>query len=432
MKHLLKISLPIASLFFILSTHQAQAASDLVLHLTDTPTYVQNYLSTLPGETVFKQDITIPASVVASLQNSQGGLAQPAFFQNNSGSLDGFIKDSFAHDAATPAKPSPELANFLLTNVAPALKETHAEDATWEEKDGRVINFNPGQVGTSYSLLHILYDVEKAIKNNQTELTISPVSVSPSHSLADSNSYGITTLIARGVSDFTGSSKNRTTNVRVGTSKYKGIIIPAGKIFSFNSMLGDIDAKNGWAPEIVIKGKDLVPEFGGGICQVSTTFFRAALNAGFEIDERHNHAFAVNHYAPQGTDATIYTGSTDFKFTNNSNTSVMIWPYMVGTHLVFDIYGQPDGRTIQVDQPVRYDIVGNGAFKTSLKRTVTLTSGKVINDNIKSNYRPASEFTSTTTAVEPPKPQTPPPTPAEPTAPQPTTPDPTLPTAPTT
>jgi vancomycin resistance protein YoaR len=80
-------------------------------------------------------------------------------------------------------------------------------------------------------------------------------------------------------------------------------------------------------PELVIKKEGTVPEFGGGLCQVSSTAFRAAMNGGLPITQRRNHAYAVQYYAPQGTDATIYPGVVDLKFINDTPGDILIWAF---------------------------------------------------------------------------------------------------------
>ena len=79
----------------------------------------------------------------------------------------------------------------------------------------------------------------------------------------------------------------------------------------------------------------------------------------------------------------------------------MIWTHIEGNNLTFDIYGKPDGRTVDVQKPTRYDVTSYGTFKTALNRKVTLASGEVREDTIRSTYRPAAEFSRTDTAKEP-------------------------------
>jgi hypothetical protein len=102
----------------------------------------------------------------------------------------------------------------------------------------------------------------------------------------------------------------------------------------------------GYTPELVILKDKTVPEYGGGLCQVSSTAFRAALNSGFPILERSNHAYPVTYYYPIGTDATIYLPKPDFRFKNDSPGHLLIQTSVVGNTLKFEFYGTKTGRTV--------------------------------------------------------------------------------------
>ncbi|AKM84984.1 MAG: VanW family protein [candidate division Kazan bacterium GW2011_GWA1_50_15] len=179
-----------------------------------------------------------------------------------------------------------------------------------------------------------------------------PVTVTkPSVTLADTNILGINTLIARGVSDFSGSPKNRRHNIGVGAGKFDGVIIAPGDTLSFLRVLGTVDSSTGYRPELVIKGDETTPEFGGGLCQVSTTAFRAILNGGLPVVERRNHSYRVAYYEPPGTDATIYQPYPDLKFTNDTPGSILMDTYIEGSKLYFDFYGTDTKREVQLDGP---------------------------------------------------------------------------------
>jgi vancomycin resistance protein YoaR len=221
----------------------------------------------------------------------------------------------------------------------------------------------------------------------------------PENSLAALNDLGINELIGHGVSKFNGSPKNRRFNIKVGVEKMKGIIVPQGATFSFDDNLGPVDGEHGFLPELVIKANDTVPEFGGGLCQVSSTTFRAAMDAGVPITARRNHAYAVQYYAPQGTDATIYPGSADLKFVNDTPGALLIWPYFPDDNtLVFDFYGTKDDRQVVLDKPVQYDRKSDGSMKATWTRHVT-KDGTTRDDVFKSAYRPPADFHHQTTFV---------------------------------
>jgi vancomycin resistance protein YoaR len=247
--------------------------------------------------------------------------------------------------------------------------------------------FEPGQNGQALDI-----NLTASLAESNLEKITLPVLISePKIKLADTNNLGINELVAIGESDFSGSPKNRRINISVGASKFNGLIIPAGQEFSFNAFLGDVDAEHGFLPELVIKPEGVTPEFGGGLCQVSSTTFRAAMNAGLPITARRNHSFAVKYYAPQGTDATIYPGSADLKFINNLTSSLLIKTTIVDSKLYFEFYGTKDDREISFEGPTQYDRKPDGSMKAIWTRKVKL-NGEETTQTFKSNYLPPSLF----------------------------------------
>ena len=118
-----------------------------------------------------------------------------------------------------------------------------------------------------------------------------------------------------------------------------------------------------------------MPEFGGGLCQVSSTLFRAALNAGLKIVERQNHKYRVGYYEPPvGMDATIYDPAPDLRFVNNFGKHILIQSKVVGTKITFDIYGTKDGRSATASNPAVFDIVQ--PEPPLITETDTLTPGE--------------------------------------------------------
>jgi vancomycin resistance protein YoaR len=139
---------------------------------------------------------------------------------------------------------------------------------------------------------------------------------------------GIKELVAVGESYFTGSSSARDRNIRLGASRFDGILIEPGQIFSFNEYLGEVTASAGYDESYVIIGDRTVPGVGGGICQVATTAFRAAFYGGYPIVERWPHAYRVGYYEiggfGPGFDATVYSPYVDFKFKNDTPHYILI------------------------------------------------------------------------------------------------------------
>lgn len=196
------------------------------------------------------------------------------------------------------------------------------------------------------SLLDTAIIEERADVRVPARKVFSPVSVSRSL-----QAQGVREIIAVGESNFSGSSVARRKNIEAGASKFNGVIISQGKRFSFNEILEDVEPSSGFVPELVIKGNKTEKEQGGGVCQVSTTAFRAALTGGFPVQSRRAHSYAVPYYKPYGLDAAVYLGQLDFRFTNDTEGDVLIQTFIEDDNLFFVFYGTDDGRNVQLEGP---------------------------------------------------------------------------------
>ncbi len=209
----------------------------------------------------------------------------------------------------------------------------------------------------------------------------------------DLERLGLKELVGSGRSNFRGSPKNRIYNIKHALKQFDGALIAPGKTFSFVEVLGEVDGEHGYLPELVIKDNKTQPEFGGGICQVSSTVFRAAVYSGLKIAERRNHAYPVRYYYPYGMDATIYIPKPDLRFVNNTPGYILMQPVVDGTELTFNFYGTKDGRTTTVDGPHILESNPDGSMKTVFSQLVTDASGEaIIKDSFWSNYKSPSLF----------------------------------------
>jgi hypothetical protein len=118
-------------------------------------------------------------------------------------------------------------------------------------------------------------------------------------------------------------SPNRITNIKLAAQKISQISLQPGETFSFNEVVGKRTAEKGYKlGDVIVNGK-ILKGLGGGICQLSTTLYQAALSANLKVTEAHRHSLPVNYISP-GKDATVSWGSLDFKFQNNSAVPVAI------------------------------------------------------------------------------------------------------------
>jgi vancomycin resistance protein YoaR len=215
----------------------------------------------------------------------------------------------------------------------------------------------------------------------------------PAVSIDSIDNLGITSLIGEGHSNFRGSPKNRIFNIKVASAKFDDVLIKPGEEFSFVGALGPVDGEHGYLPELVIKKDKTEPEFGGGICQVSTTAFRAAIYSGLPITARRNHAYPVSYYNPQGMDSTVYIPKPDLRFINNTPSYILIQTEISGTELIFRFFGTDDGRKTAVDGPHILEKKPDGSMKTTFTQKVVDASGNVVREDVfNSSYDSPSKY----------------------------------------
>ena len=190
---------------------------------------------------------------------------------------------------------------------------------------------------------------------------------------------GIKEIIAIGRSNFKGSSKARIQNIMAGARKFDGLIIKKGQNFSFNQILKSVEESDGFVKELVIKGNTTEKELGGGVCQVSTTVYRAAFEAGLDILDRRAHSYAVSYYKPYGYDATIYLGGQDFRFKNDTPGDILIQSFVEGNDLFFVFYGTDDQRKVSYEGPFISEY--KPAPEPQILETTELPPGEVVEVN---------------------------------------------------
>lgn len=181
--------------------------------------------------------------------------------------------------------------------------------------------------------------------------------VEPKVTTAEANNLGIQELVGQGSSRFLGSITNRIHNIQLAASRLNGVLAAPGEEFSFNKALGDVSKFTGYKEAYIIQEGRTILGDGGGVCQVSTTLFRALLNAGLPISERHAHSYRVGYYeqgSPVGFDASVYDPRWDLKFKNDTGHHLLIQAainFKTAT-LTFELYGARDGRKVTISKPL--------------------------------------------------------------------------------
>lgn len=288
------------------------------------------------------------------------------------------------------------------------------QNALFEFKNNKVTSFQQSKEGRAVNRdevesLILLAFSQETLNKEAIALDLPVINILPQTTTGSSNDLGIKELLGEGESFYKDSISSRIHNVILATSYLHGVVIPPGETFSFSEKIGTISAETGYQPAYVIKQGKTILDDGGGVCQVSTTVFRAALNAGLPITERHAHYYRVAYYEQggylPGLDATVYPPSPDLKFKNDTPAYVLIQTEIdkEKQRVVFRFYGTADGRKVEMKKPVihsqalppdpiyvddptlpvgvlkKVDSAHSGA-KVSFTRKVMAADGKILED----------------------------------------------------
>lgn len=304
----------------------------------------------------------------------------------------------------------------FLKGIAPEI-EVEPVNARFKIENEKVSIFAPGVNGEKINYQDTIQRIEQAFQSSageagEKEVEIAVDTIVPDVSNQSIQDLGLEERIGFGISNFAGSPANRRHNIRVGADKLTGVLIPPGEEFSIIQALGEISAATGFKPELVIKPEGTIPEFGGGLCQVSTTLFRAAIYTGLPILERKPHKYVVSYYKPTGMDATIYIPHPDVRFKNDTLGHILIQSRIEGTNLYFDFYGTDDHREITIDGPYytsnwiapgppeyietntlapgqkKQVEIAHSGVSTVFHRTVTRNGEEILKDSFYSKYQP--------------------------------------------
>jgi vancomycin resistance protein YoaR len=198
------------------------------------------------------------------------------------------------------------------------------------------------------------------------------------------------TLLGSFHTDYGASSDARRHNIEKAAGKINGTLLAPGEVFSYNTIVGPREPRLGWRNAPTYQDGQVVPGPGGGICQVSTTLYNAALRANLKIVERQGHSMPV-HYVPAGCDATVNYGSIDFRFENSTPGPIYVAARTKGGELTFNLYGVPEAKGGEVEVVSggrRYG--SSGGFSVATYRVVKNADGTTRRESLGvSSYRPA-------------------------------------------
>jgi len=220
----------------------------------------------------------------------------------------------------------------------------------FDPASGTLTPIVPSQWGRELDVEETVRRILDQAAGEQRTLALPLILTKPAVAMEDAPRMGIRELVVEATTRFKGSSAARVHNIAQAASRFHGVVIPPDGVFSFNKFLGEVSAETGYEESLIIWGDRTQVGIGGGVCQVSTTVFRAALLGGFPILERYAHGYVVSWYGEPGMDATVYAPQVDFKFLNDSGHYLLIETEVdmqAGT-LTFRFYGTRTGRTVEI------------------------------------------------------------------------------------
>ncbi len=235
-------------------------------------------------------------------------------------------------------------------------------EVDWTDENG-LVAISASQEGYTLKARSFARAVGASMFGDHGRIEIPVSTVAPAVDSSNLGALGITTQLGRGDSNYAGSNYTREINVSTGVGLLNGTLIPPGGEFDFNRAIGEITADKGYVEADVIAGEQIARDIGGGICQVSTTVFRAALKAGVPITEWNPHRFRLANYERDGWgpgyDASILQPEGDpfqegnsFKFANPTDSWMLVEAFNDGVYVVVTIYGADMGVTVQLSDAV--------------------------------------------------------------------------------
>ncbi|MDZ4065021.1 MAG: VanW family protein, partial [Coriobacteriia bacterium] len=268
-----------------------------------------------------------------------------------------------AEASATPGPTRMRLEAFVDADktsetVSPKVGETGrpAQDATFRVSNGTV-TIVPSKVGTGPDIEALAQQLTRILASGDRRVVeLRTMKVEPEVSTEDAEKMGIEERISTYTTTYDASNTPRVNNIHTLADALDGTLIPPGATFSFNDAVGPRTAAKGYQEAPAIVDGKLVPQLGGGICQVGTTIFNTVFESGLPVVERRNHSFYISHY-PRGRDATVSWGGPDFKFKNDTEDWVLVATGFSSSSLTVSLYGTDPG----------YDVTAEIGAWTSIK-----------------------------------------------------------------
>lgn len=267
--------------------------------------------------------------------------------------------DASTDDASVAPSTTPEPAQIdLIARIAAAKVGKHvasevgagigrpAKDARFRTTNGAV-TIIPSQDGIGPNMVKLAGDLTQVLSDPAAQRTVELQTTrsEPKITTEDARAMGVNERISTFTTTYDGGNRPRVNNIHLLGDALDGKLVPPGGTFSFNGAVGERTADKGYKEANAIVNGKLVPQLGGGICQVGTTIFNAVFESGLPVVQRKNHSFYISHY-PDGRDATVSWGGPDFKFKNTTEDWILVSVSYTGSSITISLYGTDPGYDV--------------------------------------------------------------------------------------
>lgn len=252
----------------------------------------------------------------------------------------------------------PLMAGYLASLENDLNQEPVNSRFIFNDETSQLDLLKPATIGRKLDIDSSIAAINQALQNGEHAAPLSFTFTNPQATdQMKGSDLGVTELVFAYTSYFRGSSADRIQNIKTASARFHGLLIAPGAILSMSDELGDISLDNGYAEALIILGDQTIKGVGGGVCQVSTTLFRTAFYGGYQILERHPHAYRVGYYEQTSTghnqklaglDATVFVPLVDFKFKNDTPYWLLLETYVSSSNysLTWKFYSTKDGRIV--------------------------------------------------------------------------------------
>jgi vancomycin resistance protein YoaR len=274
-------------------------------------------------------------------------IAQMVAFRRSDTATDGTeLPPAAGREVTLLAYVAPDKAAAIVPKVVGEALGRKARDAKFSTRGG-VVTIIPSQTGIGPDMDRFAAEMTDALTQAGSTRSVALYATrsEPDLTTEEAEAMNIKERISRFTTTYSAGNRPRVNNIHLLGDKLDGTLIGPGETFSFNGVVGERTAAKGYKEANAIVDGKLVPQLGGGICQVGTTLFNAVFDSGLPVVERHNHSFYISHY-PKGRDATVSWQGPDLKFQNDTPDWVLVSVSYSSYSITIALYGTDPGYKV--------------------------------------------------------------------------------------